>query len=254
MYRGLAEALATSAVLGDITRYPHLAGQQPDLYRGFMERTWANSSADGITSLIHPESHFTEKKAAPLRRGAYLRLRRHWQFINELVLFDIDHHNSYGVHTYGPQQDRPSFDHAASLYHPSTVQESLAHSGDGSLPGLKDDKGSWDLRPHRDRIQTVDQEALWVWHSILEDKAVPVVESRMIYTVNTEAAAVLEKLAAAPRIRELDLQFSSGWHESGAKQAGYFDTGWAHPDSWSDDVLAVVGFDLEPVVHRGDAL
>lgn len=237
VYRGLAEALATSAVLGDVTRYPHLSGQQPDLYRGFMERTWANVSEDGITSLIHPESHFTEKKAAPLRRGAYLRLRRHWQFINELVLFDIDHHNSYGVHTYGPQQDRPAFDHAASLYHPSTVQESLSHSGAGSLPGLKDDNGNWDLRPHRDRIQTIDQEALGVWHSILEDKAVPAIESRMIYTVNTEAAAVLEKLAAAPRIRELDLQFSSGWHESGAKKAGYFDTGWAHPESWSDVIL-----------------
>ena len=237
VYRGLAEALATSAVLGDVTRYPHLAGQQPDLYRGFMERTWANASEDGITSLIHPGSHFTEKKAAPLRRGAYLRLRRHWHFINELVLFDIDHHNSYGVHAYGPQQDRPSFDHAASLYHPSTVQESLSHSGAGSLPGLKDDNGNWDLRPHRDRIQRVDHEALGVWHSILEDKAVPAVESRMIYTVNTEAAAVLEKLAAAPRIRELDLQFSSGWHESGAKKAGYFDTGWAHPESWSDVIL-----------------
>lgn len=237
VYRGLAEALATSAVLGDVTRYPHLAGQQPDLYRGFMERTWGNASDEGITSLIHPESHFTEKKAAPLRRGAYLRLRRHWHFINELVLFDIDHHNSYGVHTYGPQQDRPSFDHAASLYHPSTVQESLSHSGAGSLPGLKDDNGNWDLRPHRDRIQTVDHEALVVWHSILEDKAVPANESRMIYTVNTDAAAVLEKLAAAPRIRELDLQFSSGWHESGAKKAGYFDTGWAHPESWSDVIL-----------------
>ncbi|WP_286205416.1 DNA methyltransferase [Corynebacterium afermentans] len=237
VYRGLAEALATSAVLGDVTRYPHLAGQQPDLYRGFMERTWGNASDEGITSLIHPESHFTEKKAAPLRRGAYLRLRRHWHFINELVLFDIDHHNSYGVHTYGPQQVRPSFDHAASLYHPSTVQESLSHSGAGSLPGLKDDNGNWDLRPHRDRIQTVDHEALVVWHSILEDIAVPADESRMIYTVNTDAAAVLEKLTAAPRIRELNLQFSSGWHESGAKKAGYFDTGWAHPESWSDVIL-----------------
>ena len=59
----------------------------------------------------------------------------------------------------------------------------------------------------------------------------------MVYTVNTEAAAVLEKLAASPRIRELGLKFSSGWHESGAKKAGYFDTGWAHPVTWDDVVL-----------------
>ena len=237
IYRGLGESVATAAVLTDVTRYPHLVGQQPDLYRGFMERTWGNASEDGVTSLIHPESHFTEKKAAPLRRGAYLRLRRHWQFINELVLFDIDHHNAYGVHVYGPQQEVPSFDHAASLYHPSTVQESLPHDGSGNLPGLKDDSGNWDLRPHRDRIQTVDLKALEVWHSILEDESVPPIEPRMVYTVNTEAVAVLEKLAAAPRIRELGLQFSRGWDESIDKKNGYFDTGWAHPESWNDVIL-----------------
>ncbi|MBF4547201.1 class I SAM-dependent DNA methyltransferase [Corynebacterium afermentans subsp. lipophilum] len=237
VYRGLGESVATSAVLTDVTRYPHLTGQQPDLYRGFMERTWGNTSSEGVISLIHPESHFTEKKAAPLRRGAYLRLRRHWQFINELVLFDIDHHNAYGVHTYGPQRKSPNFAHAASLYHPSTVQESLSHNGAGSLPGLKDDSANWDLRPHRDRIQTVDENVLKVWHSILEDDSVPFIESRMVYTVNTEAAAVLEKLAAAPRIRELSLQFSAGWHETADKKAGYFDTGWAHPASWDDVIL-----------------
>ena len=237
VYLGLAEALATSAVLGDVTRFPHLAGQQPDLYRGFMERTWGNTSGEGITSLIHPESHFTEKKAAPLRRGAYLRLRRHWQFINELVLFDVHHLVAYGVHVYGPQREDPSFNHAASLYHPSTVQESIAHNGDGNLPGLKDDNGNWDLRPHRDRIQQIDESVLRTWHSILEDEAVSFIDSRMVYTVNTESAAVLEKLAVAPRIRELELRFSSGWHESGAKKAGYFDTGWAHPRSWRDAIL-----------------
>lgn len=237
VYQGLGESVATSAVLSDVTRYPHLVGQQPDLYRGFMERTWGNASADGVISLLHPESHFTEKKAASLRRGAYLRLRRHWQFINELSLFDVHHLVSYGIHVYGPVQDTPNFRHATSLYHPSTVAESLKHDGSGELPGFKDDNHNWDLRPHRDRIQIVDEHTLKVWHSILEDDTVPHIESRMVYTVNTEAAAVLEKLAAAPRIRELGLQFSRGWDESIDKKKGYFDTGWAHPASWDDVIL-----------------
>ena len=237
IYRGLAEAVSTSAVLTDVTRYPHLVGQQPDLYRGFMELTWKNASEEGTTSLIHPESHFTEKKAAPLRRGAYLRLRHHWQFVNELVLFDIDHHVSYGVHTYGAEQPKPQFKHAASLYHPGTVSESLVHDGSGELPGLKDNNGKWDLRPHRDRVQVVDLHALEVWHSILENDSVPALESRMVYTVNTEAAAVLEKLVAAPRIREFGLQYAAGWHETADKKAGFFDTGWAQPEHWKDVIL-----------------
>ena len=237
VYRGLAEALATSAVLGDVTRYPHLVGQQPDLYRGFMERTWGNGSDDGVMSLIHPESHFTEKKAAPLRRGAYLRLRRHWHFVNELVLFDIAHIFFYGVHTYGTKKTSPQFISAVHMYHPSTALESIHHNGEGPKPGYKDESFNWDLRPHRDRIQTVDENVLKVWHSILEDDSVPAIESRMVYSVNTEAAVVLEKLAAAPRIRELGLQFSAGWHETADKKKGYFDTGWAHPDSWDDVIL-----------------
>ena len=237
VYRGLAESVSTSAVLLDVSRYPHLIGQQPDLYRGFMELTWKNASAQGTTSLIHPESHFTEKKAAPLRRGAYLRLRRHWQFINELRLFDVHNLVTYGVHVYNTEHEAPYFVQATSLYHSSTVSDSLLHDGTGQLPGLKDDLGNWDLRPHRDRVQAIDLDTLNVWHSILEDDSVPALESRMVYTVNTEAASVLEKLATAPRIRELGLQFSAGWHETSDKKAGYFDTGWAHPESWNDVIL-----------------
>ena len=237
VYHGLGESVATAAVLTDVTRYPHLVGQQPDLYRGFMERTWANASASGITSLIHPESHFTEKKAAPLRRGAYLRLRRHWQFINALMLFDIDDHVVYGVHLYGSVQESPQFVQAGRMYHPATAKESVHHDGAGDLPGIKDPDYNWDLRPHRDRIQIVNNRTLSVWHSILEDGSVPTIDSRMVYTVNTESAAVLEKLAAAPRIRELGLQFSRGWDESIDKKKGYFDTEWAHPAAWDDVIL-----------------
>lgn len=235
--KGLAEAVVTSAVLGDVTRYPHLQNQQPDLYRGFMERTWANAAENGIISLIHPESHFTEKRAAALRAGAYRRLRRHWQFINELVLFDVHDLVKYGIHVYSRRQEKPSFLSASALYHPRTVIDSLEHDGSGKLPGFKDDNDKWDLRPHRDRIITVDEDTLKVWNSIIEEPGMPLLETRTVYSVNSEAAAVLAKLAEAPRIKELGLQFSSGWHESADKKAGYFDTSWQHPESWDDVIL-----------------
>ncbi|GAB3593842.1 hypothetical protein CFAEC_13455 [Corynebacterium faecale] len=235
--RGVGETIAAAAFLGDIATYPHLRGQQPDLYRGFMERTWTIASDTGVISLIHPESHFTEKKAASLRRGAYLRLRRHWQFINELRLFDVHNLVSYGINVYSKPGESVSFLNAASLYHPHTVADSLNHDGSGPLPGLKDDEGNWDRRPHRDRILQVDEHVLKVWKSILEDESTSLLEARMVYTVNTEAAAVLEKLAAAPRVKELGLSFSSGWHESADKKKGYFDVGWGHPASWDDVIL-----------------
>lgn len=235
--KGLAEAVVTSAVLGDVTRYPHLQNQQPDLYRGFMERTWANAAENGIISLIHPESHFTEKKAAALRAGAYRRLRTHLEVKNELVLFDMGHTRHYGIHVYGAACEEISFKQAVHLYHPKTYLESLRHDGTGPLPGIKDDNGNWDLRPHRDRIITVDAGTLKEWNSIIEEPGTPLLETRIVYSVNSEAATVLAKLAKAPRIRSIGLQFSRGWDETIDRKKGYFDSSWQHPDNWGDAIL-----------------
>src|SRR5690625_2820464 len=60
--------------LGADTQYPELSKQQPDFYRAFMAQTWRATHQAGAVGLIHPISHFTEKKAAPLRKRAYLRL------------------------------------------------------------------------------------------------------------------------------------------------------------------------------------
>ncbi|MGO3037964.1 MAG: class I SAM-dependent DNA methyltransferase, partial [Corynebacterium variabile] len=234
---GTGETVATAASLSEETVYPFLKNQQPDLYRGFMESTWRHASHTGVVGLIHPESHFTEKKASALRSGAYRRLRRHWQFINELRLFDVHNLVTYGAHFYGHSRDTVSFLSAASLYHPQTIVDSLHHDGSGPLPGFKDDENRWDLRPHRDRILTVDADELQVWNSILEDPGTPLLHTRMVYTVNTEAAAVLAKLAEAPRMKQLGLQFSRGWDESIDKKKGYFDTEWKHPETWRDAIL-----------------
>src|SRR5699024_2999675 len=148
---GTAEIAATAEYVGAGTNYPHLVGLQPDLYRCFMEQTWRHRSGAGSVGLIHLESHFTDEKAGLLRRETYRRLRRHWQFNNSLGLFEIGILKTFGVHVYGPPRD-VQFLHAVSIYHPSTVVGSFQHNGDGPEPGLKDATGSWDLRPHRNRL------------------------------------------------------------------------------------------------------
>src|SRR5699024_4921848 len=99
------------------------------------------------------------------------------------------------------------------------------------------DNHEGERRPHRDRIIRVDRKEIEVWHSILEGSETPLLETRMVYTVNREAAAVLAKLAAQPRMRELGIQYSAGWHETSDRQAGYFDVEWGHPEKWSDAIL-----------------
>lgn len=226
-----------STYLGETATYPVLAGLQPDLYRAFMARTWGSASPTGVIAMLHPESHFTEKRAANLRAETYRRLRRHWQFINELVLFEIHHLVTYGVHVYGPAREHPHFKMAASLYHPDTVVRSEKHDGSGEVPGLKDSEGRWDTRPHAERILDVDEQLLAVWADILDEPGTPPVQARMVYPVNRASSRVLEKLSKAPRVRELGLQYSSGWHETGDRKNGYFEVGSKVNDSWEDVIL-----------------
>ncbi|MFB2572370.1 DNA methyltransferase [Micrococcus sp. IITD107] len=232
-----AEITAFRAILTSRPVYPVVSSLRPDLYRGFMERTWKNSAPRGIVSLIHPESHFTEPSAKQLRAATYRRLRRHWQFINSLMLFEISDKHTYGVNIYGDVADSPSFLMAASLYHPETVERSFDHDGGGLPPGLKDDEGNWDARPHAARIIHVDGESLSTWRDILEPPGSSSLETRMVYAISQPIMSVLEKMAAMPRLRRFPLQTSSGWNETNDRKKGYFDVGSTINRSWNDVIL-----------------
>ncbi|BBY36827.1 restriction endonuclease subunit M [Mycobacterium mantenii] len=232
----LALAVGMRAFASDAGNYPSLVGLRPDLYRCFMECTWRNMSSLGIVSLIHPETHFTDEKAGHLRKTTYRRLRRHWQFINELQLFEISNHVSYGVHVYGIPR-LPAFLQAASLYHPDTVVRSFDHDGSGPAPGLKDSDGQWDFRPHANRLTSVNSQVLSVWKDILEPPDVPIEHTRMVYSVNQSVAHVLNKLCNAERLKILDLRYSMGWNETEDFARGLFTKQWGVPDSWHEVIL-----------------
>ncbi|MBT8225807.1 MAG: class I SAM-dependent DNA methyltransferase [Dactylosporangium sp.] len=234
---GVAATAATIAFTGATENYPHLTGLQPDFYRCFMEQTWRNASPRGIVGLIHPETHFTDARAGLLRQTTYLRLRRHWQFLNERILFEIDDKASFGVHIYSDQQPAPKFKNATYIYHPDVVTRSLVHDGSGPEPGLKDPVGNWDERPHAARIMTVTAETLPTWHATLESVDVPVTQTRMVYMVSSSVAQVIATLARAERIESLVPQFSDGWHETRDRKAGRFVVDWGTPESWADVIL-----------------
>ena len=230
---GAAETEVLAELISDQTVYPIMEGR-PDLYRAFMCKVWEHQNEHGISSLIHMDTHFTDTKTPELRAITYEHLRRHWRFINELRLFDIEDHKHYGVHVYGRPRP-PRFLHAVALYHPDTVVRSLLHNGNGEEPGFKDPHtGTWDLRPHAARIESIDESALKTWQSVTESdnwRSAP-----MVSTVNSAASRTLATLATKPRISTLSLQFSSGWHETSDFEKGRFEKAWG-PTSWDDAIL-----------------
>ena len=230
---GAAETEVLAEFISDQTVYPVMEGR-PDLYRAFMCQVWEHQDDQGISSLIHMETHFTDAKTPGLRAATYRHLRRHWQFINELRLFDIQDQKRYGIHVYGSIR-KPSFLHATSLYHPETVSRSLRHDGSGEEPGFKDlHTGTWDLRPHASRIEHIDESALKIWKSVTESD--DWCSTPMVSTVNSAASHTLAALATQPRIGDLDLQFSTGWNETTDFQKGLFSKQWGST-SWEDAIL-----------------
>ena len=230
---GAAETEVLAEFISDQTVYPIMEGR-PDLYRAFMCQVWEHQSGRGISSLIHMETHFTDAKTPGLRATTYQHLRRHWQFINELHLFDIQDQKRYGIHVYGSIR-KPSFLHATSLYHPETVSRSLRHDGSGEEPGFKDPHtGTWDLRPHASRIEHIDESSLKIWKSVTESD--DWCSTPMVSTVNSAASHTLAALATQPRIGDLDLQFSTGWNETTDFQKGLFSKQWGST-SWEDAIL-----------------
>ncbi|WP_181699357.1 DNA methyltransferase [Nocardia sp. GTS18] len=215
---------------------PALSGLRPDLYRCFIERTWRSASKIGVGSLVHPESHFAEVRASHFRRECYRRLRRHWQFKNELSLFDIDHHNIFGVHVYGADSDI-RFLQGAALYHPDTVDRSFHHDGSGAPPGVKSEDGHWDLRPHAERIIVVTESLLATWAALIDETGTAPETARMLYPVNRASAAVLNKLAAAPRIADKPFFWTSGWNETTDRKLGYFQATSAIPKKMDEAIL-----------------
>ncbi|WP_168582611.1 Eco57I restriction-modification methylase domain-containing protein [Gephyromycinifex aptenodytis] len=229
---GTAEVVVLAELLGDATMYPLLSAQ-PDLYRAFMTQVWQHASPAGMSVLIHLESHFTDDKATRLRRETYRRLRRHWQFINELKLFEIQDQKTFGVNVYGASSS-PRFLQAASLYHPDTVLRSERHDGSGAEPGFKDDEGRWDVRPHASRIQAVDERILGLWADVLGSSKATT--TQMLYTQNASSSRTLAQLSASARLGVLGLQFSRGWDESIDRKAGRFHKEWG-PAPWENAIL-----------------
>lgn len=193
-----------------------------------------------MSGLLHPESHFVDPKGGPLRRQAYRHLRRHWQHTNHTKLFEdvSDTAKGYfGIHVYG--SDGPiHFLQMALVHSPYTIDGSLRHDGVGDLPGIMLPAGGWDLRPHADRVLTIDNEVLADWARLFDEPGTTAEEARLLRPVTRADLAALSVLADQPvRLADHEYHWSSGWHEKGAKDDGTIRWQEAVPDSWDEVIL-----------------
>jgi hypothetical protein len=221
----LAECVATEGMgefLNAAQNYPLLKGQQSNLYKCFLPLAWRVGS--GVQALLHPEGPYDDPKGGALRAALYPRLRAHYQFENQLLLFaDVHHNTKFSINIYGTSQDAPHFRQLANLYAPQTVQASLGHSGAGATPGIKRDEGDWNTEGHAHRIIEVDEALLATFVKLYDAPGTPPLQARLPAVHSRELVSVLEKFARVPR-RLGDLKDDyftlEMWHETGAQKDG----------------------------------
>ncbi|WP_410595378.1 Eco57I restriction-modification methylase domain-containing protein [Amycolatopsis sp. lyj-23] len=224
--------------LGDEVQHPVLSGLRGNLYMSFMERAWRSMSRHGIVGLLHPESHFTDPKGGRLRAETYRRLRRHWQFINEMKLFeDVDNHTVYGVQIYGSPRVI-AFRQIANLLVPDTIEGSLNHDGSGEVPGIQFPWGGWDLRPHASRIVEIAEKTLDQWVALFDEAGTPAPHARLLRPLTREQLEALATLAGqGERMTKIDYRWTGGWNEKVAKENNYIEWRTQYPSVWDEVIL-----------------
>ncbi|MCC7279951.1 MAG: class I SAM-dependent DNA methyltransferase [Chromatiaceae bacterium] len=219
----MQEAEGTQNFLNAVQNYPLLKGMPANLYKCFMPLAWGLNSAQGVTGLLHPEGPYDDPKGGNLREAVYARLRRHFQFQNQEMLFPIGHRVKYSINIYGDAQGQPCFDNLANLFVPATVDACYQHDGTGLPDGIKNVNAQWNTVGHRDRIVRVDGAALATFAQLYDEPGTHAHRARLPALHAGALNSVLAKLAAYPR-RLADLAenyFSTEhWNETAQQHDG----------------------------------
>ena len=109
--------------------------------------------------LIHLEGIYDDPNGEIFRSEIYKRLRYHFQFRNQLMLFsEVGHRREYSINVYNGNKNTPNFYSINNLFHTSTIDGCFIHNGQGFSEVIKIKEGDdsenyiWNTKPHKDRI------------------------------------------------------------------------------------------------------
>lgn len=213
----MQEAEGTQNFLNSVQNYPLLKGVQTNLFKCFMPLAWRLNSTAGVSALLHPEGPYDDPKGGNLREVVYSRLRSHFQFQNQEMLFPIGHRNKYSINIYGSIRPAPFFDHIANLFIPGTVDACYQHDGRGLPEGIKNSIGKWNTEGHTERILKVDSAVLDVFAKIYDEPGTHALRARLPALHAKSLSSMLGKLASFPRrLADKSNVFcaSEMWHET----------------------------------------
>ncbi|MGE5915240.1 hypothetical protein ACO2V4_26280 [Klebsiella pneumoniae] len=223
--------------------YPVLRGVQTNLYKCFLPQAWRLGAQKGVSGFLHPEGIYDDPKGGQLRAAVYPRLRAHFQFQNQHMLFPIGHRVKFSINIYTASQNQfVGFINMANLFSAKTIELCLAHDGSGEVGGIKDDEtGSWNEAGHQSRILTVGMERLALFATLYDEEGTPALEARLPALHAEPLVSVLEKFADQPkRLGDLQGQYLSleMWHETNQQSDGTIERHTQFPEDAAQWILS----------------
>ncbi|MDT0346588.1 DNA methyltransferase [Streptomyces litchfieldiae] len=238
-FRDLAATVGMATFLSESATYPLIAGTRPDLYRAFMCQVWAHLGVGGTAGLIHPDTHFGGVKEKRLREVAYRHLRLHAGFMNVgNWAFEASRTAEFGLHIYGALRSGIRFQTLNGLYGVEPLLQSLSHDGQGEVPGMKF-AGGWDLRPHRSRVITVDDEVLAEWRRLTGATEMPPRQAALLHPLTTEEQGAITALSGVKvRLESQEPRITIGMFENLAtKKLGLYRWDTTAPSDFEEVIL-----------------
>ncbi len=227
---------SSSQFLSANCNFPLIKGQQTNLYKCIVENGFLQLAKFGFMGLIHPEGIYDDPNGKHLRLMLYPRLKFHFQFKNELGLFSEVHHEVlFGVHIYQGISNSIRFHSIHNLFHPSTIEGSFVHDGNGECGGYKiqdPDKGSmtWNIKPHRNRVVSIQESELRILARTFENT--DEWESCKLVSIHSrQILGILEKLSQFEgKVGSVKYKVSEGFHETNAANLGIIKRKTQAPD------------------------
>jgi hypothetical protein len=217
---------STKEFLSSIQNYPILRGQKNNLYKCVLSNNLNQISKSGFIGLLIPEGIYDDPNGYSLRKILFPRLRFHFQFKNELMLFsEIDHHNFYGINVYGEQLGIIDFISINNLFHPATIDSSLIHDGNGKVYGLKyfnkiSQKLEWNILPHKNRVINITKDVLKVLSKTFENSD-DYAGTKLVKIHSKNIYEVLKKIGQFPsKVKKYTYESSMCWDEVGRVNDG----------------------------------
>ena len=150
--------------------YLPLAGMKANLYKCFIPQAISFANETGVFSFVHPDGVFDDPSGGQLRKLLYPRLRLHFQFINELKLFDDVHHNTvFSLNVYS-NAEKINFASIFSLFTPQTIDECFDNTITKELEyGIKDADSNWNIEGHPNRVIQVSKNELKLFADLFDE-------------------------------------------------------------------------------------